>query len=76
MHSHFHTGAFEIQGQRNQRIFPLLYQTEQAVDLRFVHQKLTLPQRIAVKDVAMLIRADMHLFDNQLAILDAAPAIL
>ena len=73
---HLDVGTLEIKGQRDQRIALLFHQTKQPQDLFFVHQQSAHTQRILIEDVTLLIRADMHLLDQQLTVFDVAPGIL
>ena len=41
-----------------------------------MHQQLARTDGVAVKDVALFIGGDVHLLDEQLAVLDVAPAVL
>ena len=66
----------EIDRQGNQRISVLPYLAEQAHDLALVHQQTAGPQRVLVKNIALLIGRDVHLPDVELPVLDLAPGLL
>lgn len=54
----------------------LLHFAIQPGDLPLVHQQSARTAGILIKDVALFIRGDVHLVDEQLAVFDATPGIL
>ena len=71
----FHPGAFEIQGEGDQGIPLLFEQPQEPVDFPPVHQQFAGAHRIFIENIPFFIRADVHLFDKDLAIFDIAPAV-
>ena len=41
-----------------------------------MHQQLSGTDGVAVEDVSLFVRRNVHLLDEQLAVLDVAPAVL
>ena len=66
----------EIQRQRDQRKSLLRNKAVQLHDLTLVHEQLFVAQRILVKDIPLLIRADVHALDKDLTVLDVTVRIL
>ena len=66
----------EVDLERHEGEALLACLAEQLDDLRLVHQELARAQRIVIEDIPLLIRADMHMLDENLAILDDSIAVL
>ena len=66
----------KVKREGNESISLLCHQTAKLHDLLFVHQKLSIPQRLSVENVALLIRADVHSHHKELSVLDGAIGIL
>ena len=73
---HFGPFTLEVYGKRNQSIAFLTHLAKEAHDLFFVHQKLACAVGIAVEDVTLLVRTDMHAEDQQFAVVYSAKGIL
>ena len=73
---HFNSAVLKVEAYGNQGIAGLLYDPVKAVDLLFVHKQLPYAHRIAVEDIALLIRGNMHSVYKDLALYDRAPAVL
>ena len=71
-----HAAVLEIHPQRDQRHAVLHDARVETHDLALVHQEAPRPHRVAVEDVAVLIRGDVHAAHEQLAVLDGAEGIL
>ena len=69
-------GALKIKRKRDQRIPLLFHKTKKAQDLAFMHQQAPHTHRILVEDISFLIRADMHLLDQQFTVFNITPGIL
>ena len=69
-------GAFEIKRERYEGVALLFDDTEQAVDLPLMKQELAHTHRVAVENIALFIRADMHSVDEHFAVHDRTPGIL
>ena len=73
---HLYPAALKIQAQRYQRVARLLYDTVKAVDLFFVHKQLSYAHWVAVEDIALFKGRDVHSVDEELALINGAPAVL
>ena len=71
-----YTRIFQIDGEGNDRIALQLDLGKQMHNLALVQQKPARTHGVFVVDIALIVRADMHLADPQLAVLDRAPGIL
>ena len=63
--------ALQVDLERNQCIALDLNGAGEFGNFRFVKQELPLAQRIAVEDIALLIRADIHSLDKGLSVVHA-----
>lgn len=72
----FSLAVLEIHFKRHQRItlFPGL--AEEFDDFRLVHQQFSGAKRVMIEDISLLIRADMHMFNEYLVILDNGITVL
>ena len=70
-----HTGPLQIDRQRNQGVTILFHQPIQPEDLPFVHQKAARAHGIFIKDIPLLIRADVHPQNKQFPVFDATIGI-
>ena len=75
-HLDLHPAALEVDAQGDQGIAVLLDLAEQAHDLALVHQQTAGAAGIHIEAVAVVVRGDVHLIEDELAVLDAAPGIL
>jgi len=66
----------KIYRQRYKSQTLLLYRTVKTVYLTLVHKQSAYSHRVTVEDVSLLIGADMHTVDENLALIYAAPAVL
>lgn len=73
---HFNSASREIKGEWNESVSLASDETEELEYLLFVHQELFWAKRIAVKDVALLVRADVNAVCEHLAVINAAKGIL
>ena len=73
---HFNFAVLKVEAYGNQRIAGLLYDPVKAVDFLFVHKQLPYAHRVAVEDIAVLIRRDVHSVDEDLSVNYRAPAVL
>ena len=73
---HLDPAVLKIKRQRDQRDTVLHHAGLKLQDLPLVHQQAARPDRIPVKDVSVLIGADVHAPDKKLAVLDGAEAVL
>ena len=77
-HAHFYLYAtvLEVQRQGNQRVTVQLNGLTQLQDLSFVHQQLTVTNRVGVESVALIIGGDMHPVQEQLSVFHGAEGVL
>ena len=69
------TRVFQINGEGNDGIALQLDLGIQPHDFSLMQEQSTGPQGVLIKNVTLLIGADVHLSDPQLAILDGAPSL-
>ena len=74
--AYFDVGTAEINFQRNKSHTLLLNSRMELHDLAFMHQKSANTKRIAVENISLFVRADVHSVDEDLAVFDIAPAVL
>ena len=72
----FDLAVFEIQRQRDQGNAVLHDPCVELDDLTLVHQKSPCTDRVAVENIALLIRRDMHTAHKKLTVFDGAERIL
>ena len=65
-----------MEGEGNERKSVLLYRAEKLVNLFLVHQKLSDSHRVTVKNIAVVIRADVHSVNEYFSVNDVAPCVL
>ena len=65
-----HETSLEIDFHRNDGVTLLSNLAQHLLDFLLVHQKLAWTKRILVKDIPLLIRADMHTIQDHLSILN------
>ena len=73
---HFNSAVLKVQAYRNQRITRLLDNSVKAVDFLFVHEQFSYAHWVAVEDIALLIRGDMHTVYENFALDNRTPAVL
>ena len=73
---HFDPGSLEVKGERYDRKTLLLDIGIESQDLILVHQQASVAHRVPVEYIPLFIRADMHLFNEDLAVFDVTPGIL
>jgi hypothetical protein len=67
----FGSPILEVQLERHQGESPLLHGADQLLDFPAVQQKLAGADRIVVVAITLLVRGDVHPFQEYLAVLDA-----
>lgn len=70
-----HPPIDKVELNRNQCISPLLHFADEAFDLLFVKEEFSCPQRIVIQSVGLGIRADMSIYQKDLASFDVAVTI-
>ena len=75
-HLHLYHRPFEIHGYRYQSKSLLLDLAEKLHDLLFVHKQPADSHRIAVENISMIVRRNMHTLDPKLSVVNRAPAVL
>ena len=73
---YFYPAVLEVQRQRDQSHTVLHDTGLELHDLPLMHQQSARPNRIPVKDIAVLIRTDVHPAGKQLSVLDRTEAVL
>ena len=69
------TPLFKVERKRNQRVTLQLDLLPQAADLAFMGQQTAGTARIFVKDVAVVVGADVHALYDQLAVVNVGPGV-
>ena len=72
----FCSAFLEINGKGNERKAVLLDRSEKLVDFFFVHQKLSDSHRIAVKNIAVIVRTYVHSVYEYFTVNNIAPSVL
>ena len=69
-------GATEVDAERNESVAVFLQLAEDLIDFSLMEEKLTIAQRVLVKEVAFFVRVDMHTVDENLTVFYIAEGFL